>query len=59
MSKHGGGLAKRAGGGWFERAPKLLSLLADWPLQEGRWELPNGAWQVAYDDYRTRMAKHM
>jgi hypothetical protein len=59
LTDDGRALAKRATGGMFERSPHLLRLLAEWPLSEGAWdELPQGAWQDAYDEYRAR-SKYM
>jgi hypothetical protein len=37
--------------GMFEQVPALQLLLGSKPLIEGRWPLPPGAWQSAYDRY--------
>ena len=57
LTADGRKLAKRAKGGMFERVPRLLELLDGHSRQEGVWDLPPGAWQRAYDEYRARMAK--
>lgn len=59
LTRDGRRFAKQARGRMFERAPKLLQLLQAVPLSEGHWQLPTGAWQQAYDNYRQRMAKYM
>src|SRR4051812_22878951 len=48
--------AQQAKGGMFERAPSLLRLLEGRPLREADWDLPPGAWQAAYDRYRSTTA---
>ena len=59
LSRDGRALARQAKGGMFERAPSLLRLLQRHPLREGEWDLPSGAWQEAYERYRTKMAKYL
>jgi hypothetical protein len=54
LTKTGHALAERARGSTFERAPNLLRLLAQRSCTEGRWTLPPGAVQDAYDRYRAR-----
>ena len=49
LTTEGRRLAKQAEGGMFERSPNMLRLLRTRPVVEGRWSLPPGAWQGAYD----------
>jgi hypothetical protein len=59
LTGDGRALAKRATGGMFERGPHLLRLLDAWPFRDGCWDdLPQGAWQDSYDEYRGR-SKYM